>query len=294
MTLWSEISTHISQTTGRAFHCSAQRDVHGGSINRAYVCSDATQQFFVKTNSASRASMFAAEAEGLLELKKSGAIRVPEPLCWGVADDAAYLVLEYIDLSAATEFSNRGLGTRLAQLHRKTAQQFGWHRDNTIGSTPQKNAWTDSWATFWREQRLGYQIELATSQGHRSILVDKLDQVRDAVPTLLRGHQPTPSLLHGDLWSGNVAADIEGHPIVFDPAVYYGDREADLAMTELFGGFSARFYQAYRSAYPLEAGYEVRRTLYNLYHVLNHLNLFGGGYAHQAETMAERLLSELR
>lgn len=293
MALWPEISAHISQVTGRTFHCSAPREIHGGSINRAYVCGDATQQYFVKTNAASLAAMFAAEAEGLLELAQSDVVRVPEPFCWGVAGNDAYLVLEFIELDAATALSSHALGTCLAQLHRTTAPQFGWRRDNTIGSTPQKNAWRDSWEIFWREQRLGYQIQRAIEHGHSGALIDKLDQVNDAVPLLLSGHRPAPSLLHGDLWGGNVAADTQGQPVIFDPAIYYGDRETDLAMTELFGGFSARFYQAYRSAYPLGAGYEVRRTLYNLYHVLNHLNLFGGGYAHQAEQMAERLMSEL-
>lgn len=293
VTRWSEISAHISQTTGRPFCCSESREVHGGSINRAVVCRDAGQQYFIKTNAAPRVDMFAAEAEGLLQLAKSGAVRVPEPLCWGVADDVAYLVMEFLELESATEFSSDALGNRLAQLHQVVAPQFGWYRDNTIGSTPQQNAWADTWSQFWRDQRHGFQVDLAISQGFGGALVDKLEQVRAAVPQLLSAHRPAPSLLHGDLWGGNVAADTKGHPVIFDPAVYYGDRETDLAMTELFGGFSPRFYASYKNTYPLEAGYEVRRTLYNLYHVLNHLNLFGDGYAHQAEQMAERLLSEL-
>lgn len=293
MTLWSEISAHLSQITGRAFRCIAHHEVHGGSINRAYLCQGVDQQFFVKTNSANRVSMFAAEAEGLLALAKCCAVRVPEPICWGVADNTSYLVLQYIELGSATGDSARALGFRLAQLHRHTAPQFGWHRDNTIGSTPQHNRWTGSWAAFWSEHRLGHQIELAKEQGHERALIGQLERVCAGVPALLAGHRPAASLLHGDLWGGNVAADTEGQPVILDPAVYYGDREADLAMTELFGGFSPHFYQAYKSEFPVDAGYETRRTLYNLYHVVNHLNLFGGGYARQAGQMAQRLLSEL-
>jgi fructosamine-3-kinase len=162
------------------------------------------------------------------------------------------------------------LARMLAKLHRATGPRFGWHRDNWIGATPQINGWRDDWARFFLECRIEPQLALARKNGY-SI---------EFSSNLLKNHQPQPSLLHGDLWSGN-AGFIEEGPVIFDPAVYYGDREADLAMTELFGGFPARFYDAYNEVFPLPAGYETRKHFYNLYHLLNHLNIFGAGYLAQ-------------
>jgi fructosamine-3-kinase len=185
------------------------------------------------------------------------------------------------------------LGQQLAHLHRASAARFGWHRDNTIGATPQPNPWTESWIEFWRTQRLAFQLQLAARNGHTGGLQRRGEQLLVRLDALL-AHDPARSLLHGDLWGGNAAATAAGEPVLFDPACYYGDRETDLAMTELFGGFAPAFYSEYRAAWPLDAGYGARRDLYNLYHVLNHLNLFGGGYRAQAEGMIERLLSEVR
>jgi len=294
MDAWSEIGAHISSTIERIFVCRERQSVGGGCINAAYVVNDGVQRFFVKTNQSAHADMFAAEAEGLLELAKPGIVRVPQPICWGAVLGTAYLVLEHIELVEHGHVASEAFGAQLADLHRITAPRFGWHRDNTIGSTPQRNTYAESWTLFWREQRLGFQLQLAIGNGFHGALVAKLEQVLERIPMLLVSHQPQPALLHGDLWGGNCAADNDGRPVMYDPAVYYGDREADVAMTELFGGFDANFYRAYKNAYPLAAGYEVRKTLYNLYHVLNHVNLFGGGYARQAERMADELLSEVR
>ncbi len=292
MTNWPEITGHINATLGTAFKGRNHVAVGGGCINQAVVLADGTQRYFVKLNDARRAEMFAAEAEGLLELRKSTAVRAPEPLCWGVAGADAYLVLEFIELRALSGRGHAMLGKQLAVMHRHTAPQFGWHRDNTIGSSTQINTPTRGWVSFWREFRLGTQLELAKQNGYSGRLTEQLEALMEVVPALLADHPVSASLLHGDLWSGNAAADARGDPVIFDPAVYFGDRETDLAMTELFGGFSAEFYAAYKSEYPLAAGYRVRKTLYNLYHVLNHLNLFGGGYASQAQRMIDELLSE--
>ncbi|MGB7551997.1 MAG: fructosamine kinase family protein, partial [Chromatiaceae bacterium] len=183
-------------------------------------------------------------------------------------------------------------GRRLAHLHRQSQARFGWDRDNFIGSTPQPNAEAQDWASFWQTRRLGPQLNLALAQGFGGRLQDRGRRLGEACPALI-DHSPQPSLLHGDLWSGNMAFDAAGQPVLFDPAVYYGDREADLAMTELFGGFGADFQAAYREAWPLDPGYQVRRDLYNLYHILNHLNLFGAGYLGQALGMIDRLLAVL-
>jgi protein-ribulosamine 3-kinase len=227
---------------------------------------------FLKTNSPDQQEAFAAEADGLLALRNAG-LCAPEPLAHGAAGGEAYLLLEYLELVAAGDFA--ALGRMLAHAHRKSGPRFGWARDNYIGLTPQKNDWCDDWAEFWRERRLRPQIDLARRNGFDVPLVDPR--------TFLDEHQPAPSLLHGDLWSGNAGFTKDG-PVVFDPAVYYGDREADLAMTELFGGFPREFYRAYNETFALDAGYEKRKHLYNLYHLLNHVNLFGGGYLGQAKS----------
>ena len=173
-------------------------------------------------------------------------------------------------------------------------ENYGWHRDNYIGATPQLNRRSASWADFWSKARLLPQLELARRKGLGKEPLRKGEQLAAALPQLLAGHSPAASLLHGDLWSGNAGFLADGAPLLFDPAVYCGDREADIAMTELFGGFPQAFYSAYREVAPLDRGYAVRKTLYNLYHVLNHANLFGGGYAAQAEGMIDRLLAEAR
>src|SRR5215831_14880566 len=181
----------------------------------------------------------------------------------------------------------------LRALHAVTTARFGWWRDNTIGRTPQANAWNADWTEFFRECRLRPQLALGERQGFPRGLSERGARLLEALPALLEGHQPRASLLHGDLWGGNWLAAATGEPVLFDPAVYYGDRETDLAMTHLFGGFGAGFYHAYESAAPLPAGAALRTELYNLYHVLNHANLFGGGYAAQARATIDRLLSEV-
>jgi protein-ribulosamine 3-kinase len=170
-------------------------------------------------------------------------------------------------------------------MHRSRGERFGWARDNYIGSTPQANTLCASWAQFWREHRLRPQLELARRNGYAIDVGNVAD--------LLEAHGPQPSLVHGDLWSGNIGFLSDGAPVLFDPAVYYGDREVDLAMTGLFGGFPPEFYSAYEKAWPLPAGQEVRKHLYNLYHLLNHLNLFGRGYFAQVNSTLRLLARSL-
>ena len=178
-------------------------------------------------------------------------------------------------------------------MHKVKQPYFGWQMDNTIGSTPQINDQTHDWLTFWREQRLGQQLKFAAQNGYSGRIQSRGEKLMDELDKLLENHQPHPSILHGDLWGGNAAADENGQPVIYDPACYYGDRETDLAMTELFGGFGRDFFAAYNAIYPVDSGYSTRKTLYNLYHILNHLNLFGGGYMGQAESMIDQLLSEI-
>lgn len=290
---WTAIATAIGAATGRCFTVEVEHAVGGGCINRAFRIAGGGQAYFIKINDPGAEAMFAAEAEALAALRDTLAVHVPAPVCHGRTGGFSYLVLEYMELVRGRDATAEQLGHHLAQLHRHTGPQFGWHRDNTIGSTPQPNAPHEDWTAFWRERRLGHQLRLAARRGFGGRLQGRGERLMNALPRLLADHRPVPSLLHGDLWSGNYAALHDGTPVIFDPASYYGDREADLAMTELFGGFPPCFYAAYRDHYPVNDGYRIRRTLYNLYHVLNHANLFAGGYAAQAEDMMDELLSEI-
>ncbi len=290
MSDWNSITTAITEATGTPFTSARSQSVGGGCINRALRLGDGERRFFVKLNDAVLLEMFKAEAAGLEEIAQSATLRAPRPICSGIADGEAYLVLEYLDLGHSGDSTEAG--AQLAAMHRTLSERFGWRRDNHIGATPQPNTPTDDWIDFWRDRRLGFQLELAFRKGGGDRLRQRGERLLELLPALL-DHAPQPSLLHGDLWGGNLAYDTQGCPVVFDPAVYYGDREADLAMTELFGGFDHRFYAAYEESWPLDPGYRTRKTLYNLYHILNHLNLFGGGYGAQASGMIDRLLAEL-
>lgn len=294
MSDWDRIAEAIAAATRTPFRIEDRVSVGGGCINAAYQLEGGGRRYFVKLNAAAQADMFEAEAAGLRELGVAGGVRVPEPICHGTVGTQAYLVLEHLSFGRERDAAMVRFGRGLAQLHRHTAERFGWSRDNTIGSTPQPNGWLDDWVEFWRERRLGFQLALAARNGHGGALQRRGEALLGALPVLLAGHAPVPSLLHGDLWSGNYAVTDAGEPVIFDPAVYYGDRETDLAMTELFGPFPETFYAAYREAWPLAPGYGTRRTVYNLYHILNHLNLFGGGYGSQARRMIDMLLAEVR
>ncbi len=292
MSLWTHIEQRLSSRLGRDFHIRERAPIGGGSINNAFRIGDDEQQFFVKTNRAQLASMFEAEATALRILFDSHTIRVPEPIDHGICGHESYLVLSWLDISGQPD-SHR-FGEAMAALHRNIEKRFGFPIDNTIGSTPQLNQWSEDWIDFWRKQRLGYQLDLALHNGFGHRLHDLGLQLIEGMPALFTDYRPQASLLHGDLWSGNWGGLPGGEPVIFDPASYYGDREADLAMMELFGTPGRGFFEAYDASWPIDPGYEVRRNFYNLYHILNHANLFGASYARQAENMIESLLAELR
>ena len=234
--------------------------------------------------------MFEAEYQALLELANSKSIRVPHPVSTGLYEEHSWLVMEYLPLH--NNGNHHRLGEQLAAMHRVTRASFGWDRDNTIGSTPQTNTPDDDWLEFFRDRRLRYQLRLAATKGYTGSLQKAGATLLDCMDDFFIGYKPVPSLLHGDLWSGNYAFLENNDPVIFDPATYYGDRETDIAMTELFGGFNTEFRASYEACWPLDSGYETRKHLYNCYHILNHLNLFGGAYASQAENLITRLLSE--
>lgn len=291
--IWQHIGTHIADTLNKPFSIDRHDSVGGGCISRAHVVSGAHGRYFVKLNHAEKADMFEAEAEGLKEIAATGTVSVPRPLCWGTVGETGYLVMEYMDLGREGGDTARALGRQLAAMHRVTDESFGWRIDNYIGSTPQVNTPETDWARFWQRHRLGHQLSLAAANGYGGRLTEQGERLAQALPAFFDHYAPAASLLHGDLWSGNWAGDRRGAPVVFDPATYYGDREADIAMTELFGGFPAAFYEAYQAEFPLEAGYAVRKDLYNLYHVVNHLNLFGSTYLPQAQRLMDKLLAAI-
>jgi fructosamine-3-kinase len=288
--LVAALETTISDAAG-PFRLERATPAAGGCIHRSYVLEGGGRKFFSKINERSQSDSFAAESDGLETLAAAG-VRVPAPLGRGETQKDAFLVLEYLELHGNRDYS--ALGRALAAVHSVRREDYGWHRDNYIGRTPQLNRRSPSWSEFWREARLAPQLELAGKNGLGNGLSRKGDRLVAALPQLLAGHAPAAALLHGDLWSGNAGFLADGAPVLFDPAVYCGDREADISMTELFGGFPQAFYSAYREVAPLDRDYAVRKILYNLYHVLNHANLFGGGYAAQAERMIDRLLAEVR
>lgn len=289
MSLWDRVAAAIAEATQRPFRLLSHAPVSGGDINRSQRLDGADgSHYFLKLNDARHAAMFAAEAAGLVALAATHTLRVPRIITHGATQGYSYLVLEHLDLHARGDA--RRLGTQLATLHRCTAERYGFSQDNFIGTTPQPNGWQDDWMAFWRERRLGHQLNLVLRNGHGGELQTLGARLMEALPAFFEGYSPRPSLLHGDLWGGNHGYLTDGAPVIFDPAVYYGDRECDLAMSELFGGYGPDFYAGYHAAWPLDKGYAQRRELYNLYHILNHANLFGGSYARQAEGMMRRLL----
>lgn len=289
---WKGVEKALSEALGEAFRVEAAQPVGGGCINSAFVLEWARGKVFLKRNRRELLPMFKAEAAGLEEIRGSQSLRVPEVLASGTDSAGSWLALEFIAFAAPSPSSCARLGEQLAAMHRCTAPAFGWGRDNYIGATEQINSWTDSWVSFLAEQRLRPQLALASRAGADAGLIAAGERLLEQLPSFFSGYSPAPSLLHGDLWGGNWAADREGEPVIFDPATYFGDREADLAMTELFGGFDDRFYQSYRDCWDIDPGYTSRKVLYNLYHVLNHFHLFGGAYGGQAREMIDRLNAE--
>jgi protein-ribulosamine 3-kinase len=291
---FAAIAREITILTGVLCAPRPQGKVPGGSINECYRWPCAGGALFVKVAPRATLPDFEAEVAGLAELEAAHAVRVPRVMAVGYTDGAAFLALEWISAGARTPDCERRLGKALAALHAVSAPRFGWSRDNTVGRTPQANSWTDDWVEFFRERRLRPQLARAVAGGYAELLDAPGQRLLESLHLLLAGHRPAPSLLHGDLWGGNWLASEDIEPVVFDVAVYYGDRETDLAMTRLFGGFGDAFYRAYESVTPAAAGEAGRRDLYNLYHVLNHANLFGAGYARQARESIDRLLAQVR
>lgn len=293
--LAAAIEALIRSVAGNAFELVSAAPLPGSSLHANWLVEGGGPRFFVKTAEANCTAHFEAECDGLAALAAaSDDFRVPHALGCGSSADYAFLVQEYLPLQKISPEHAPRVGQALAALHKNTGNCYGWHRDNYLGQSLQTNTQSEHWPIFFAEQRLKPQLERARAQGFRGALQNDGERICEKIGAFFLDHRPRPALLHGDLWSGNIAMLADGTPVLFNPAVYRGDRESDLALSELFGGLPERFYAAYRNAAPLDPGYERRKTLYNLYHILNHLTLFGPSYLHQAERMAAALVDHLR
>jgi fructosamine-3-kinase len=290
--LLESIHNTLCEVLGEITDLQWVQNLTGGDINHTALIRSGSTRWFLKYHAKAPRGMFATEAQALNEISEQGCIRVPAPVAHGRDGNTAWLVLEYLELTVHGPASL--LGEQLAALHHDSYAQHGWAHDNYIGTTPQHNTRCDDWSMFWRDSRLNPQLELARTAGRSGSLINKGERLLESMDQLMDGHQPTASLLHGDLWAGNKAFTPAGQPVIFDPASYHGDRETDIAMTELFGGFEPDFYSAYQAHSPLPDGYRLRRDLYNLYHMLNHLNLFGEAYLSRCENMIDGLLAQIR
>ena len=262
----------------------------GGCINHGGKVTTSSGTYFLKWNDLKKyPGMFAAEARGLSLLRGAAAVWVPEVIHVGVPAPFQYLLLQNIEAGRQGTKYWVKFGSGLAAIHKKSSGRFGLDHDNYIGSLPQKNKLRPSWVEFFIEQRLRPQLHMATERGKvNAEVLRKFDLFYIKAPSLFPDEPP--ALLHGDLWGGNIMTNSQGEPCLIDPAVYYGHREADLAMTQLFGGFHPSFLDSYDEAYPLQPGYEDRLDIYNLYPLLVHVNLFGGGYLSQVLAILDHVV----
>ena len=285
------IDRAISEKTAKAYQSKTRSSVIGGCINQASKIEGHDGRiYFLKQNNLKFLPFFEAEARALMEIEETGTIQVPQVIVFGETEGKSFLILEFMEQGSSSKAGQKQLGRELAQLHQVEKPFFGWDIDNCIGATPQPNPKSENWVDFYRTHRLIHQFELAKQKGKR---FDQVETLLTGLDFFFADYIPTPSLLHGDLWGGNASYDAKGSPFIFDPATYYGDRETDLAFTYMFGGFSSDFYQAYQETYPLDSGFTERKILYNLYHELNHFNLFGGGYANSAQSSINTLVHHL-
>ncbi|UTW64050.1 fructosamine kinase family protein [bacterium SCSIO 12741] len=283
-TLIAEITRVLQEEQNLDLKVESVSHVSGGSINEAYRLSTHQGDFFLKHfHNPSHNHWFQTEAQGLQHLKKNGSLRIPEVLAVG----SNFLLLEWVEEGRPNPESWEQFGRQLAQLHQVSDDRFGLDHNNFIGSLPQRNDQRSTWVEFFAELRLEPQLKMAIDSGQISTqempifsrIFDRLEQWFPA---------EAPSLLHGDLWSGNFLINGQGHAYLIDPAIYYGHREVDIAMTQLFGGFTQEFYRGYQEEFPLESGFVERIDLANLYPLLVHVNLFGGGYVHQVIQAAKK------
>lgn len=288
---FERISAEIQRRTGIELHPSSD-NIDATTLTSLNLSVSSTDtRYFLKLTSWPDNNRLECEAQALNELSNAH-VNVPSVICSGHTNRLAFLLLEYIELSRVTNRS--ALAELVARLHSTTKTFYGWEQDNFIGGSRQYNSRSNCWKEFWLQQRLEPQHRWAKSNSVHSDLLKQSTLLQRLSEELLATHHPEPVLLHGDLWHGNFGQTKSGEAIVFDPATYYGDRETDIAMTELFGGTGQDFYSAYWHQLPKQNGYELRKLLYNSYHLLNHYNLFGGHYAHTFMHTVDQLARAMR
>ncbi|MCW8108785.1 fructosamine kinase family protein [Alteromonas ponticola] len=292
--MWHFISEHISEQAQIDFVVQNYHRVAGGDTHDCFIVKDDTHRYFVKTSTVLPLSAFTQEAEGLAAIRATSTLGCPSVVCWGQITTnekpVSYLVLQHIKFQSSSDNAWSELGEKLAAMHQfpPPDNQFGWQQSNYLGATVQTNTPSQSWAHFFAEQRIGAMLEMLA---HKNIRMINPDQLVERVLIFLSDHKPRPSLVHGDLWSGNIGFSKHG-PVIFDPAIYIGDAETDIAMTELFGRFNGNFYRAYYESIPLNPGYEARKQVYQLYHLLNHALLFGGDYVSSSQSIIQQFLHQ--
>lgn len=285
---WPQLESTFKDDFGSAFVIHEALPISGGDINLAFKLDTNQGQYFVKLNTPDKVDMFRAERDGLIELAKCDALVVPEPLVFGQNANAAFLCMSWLDMR--DDIDNAALGEAVAMLHEPIGQEFGWGENNFIGSSVQHNDWSEDWPGFFWEKRLEPQLYQMIEAGS-SFPEEALEPLRGAVNRILEGRVYQASIVHGDLWNGNVGMTEDGRPCLFDPAVYWGHSETDISMAKLFGGFKQEFYDAYHSIRPAETGGEGQILVYQLYHLLNHYNLFGGSYLDQCVKHIGKVMS---
>jgi len=282
-----KLSALISERSGELFEVNDYIALSGGDIHQSFCISDGNKRYFVKVNDRNMAAMFSTEVLSLQTIRNSKKMLTPEVIFCGLCQGSSILVLQYFDTYTMNNNDAFAFGQELAALHQNPGENaYGFEQDNFIGLNIQINEWHDRWADFFAEQRIGFQLKLANREHEH---FKDIGEIIARCHVQLLSHQPKPSLLHGDLWHGNAAMTQQG-PLLYDPASYWGDRECDIAMSELFGGFPQEFYRGYESIYPLDQAYQKRKKLYNLYHILNHANIFGGHYFAQAKNIIRELM----
>ena len=265
---WEEFTHYLSTQKQVSFSLISVSSVSGGDINQAFHLHTTEGDYFLKINALNQQKLLQAEANNLTALEKTLSITLPKLITVGMFQDFSWLLLEYLPLSRNGDDLQRGKDLALLHHHLSDNKKFGWDEDNYIGRNLQRNLWTDNWISFYAEQRLQPQLTEAVRKSNNLALADLGEQLISKLEQFFDTYQPEPSYLHGDLWGGNSRFLVDGSAVFFDPASYIGDRETDIAMTEMFGGFSNDFYKGYNQVFPLDKGYQQRKDLYNLYHYL--------------------------
>ena len=293
-TFWQEINAGISAAKKYNFEPVRCFSLSSGITGETFRLQTKSESIFLKLIDINKSSILYSEAEGLMAISNTNTLKTPRIFAKGESADFAWLALEFISLRSPNTSCAIEMGESLAAMHQNQNDFHGWHSDNWIGANKQRNSFSNDWPNFFKEFRLLPQLNQALDNDLDTSVFDSGQLLLEEISKLFTNYYPAPSLLHGDLWTGNWASDLEGNPIVFDPACYYGDRETDIAMTELFAGFRQDFYDAYNSANPIDKGYVERKSLYNLYHILNHFNIFGVSYEQQASDLIQKSLSAIR